>query len=817
MNQPGIINSQNFVNAPPKKGELLSAYWTNRLFGQDDLSFWGKGRTGMVIPDTIGNDDINILTPTFKGVANYLEGDKTRAAEKILDGNSYTIYFQSNQLDDYAGGEYPLRCGNTMATTQRGMCLYVLSGALVAVIQDESTRYYPTLVSNIATGLRNKGWVEFFIRIDFAAKLFKVNAYDSDGNAVGSVVSQDISTLVFNNNNNYANFYFGNAKTATCNFKKYLGLKTIEQCRLDSYVTDLQMWYPEILSGTDVTGNGNHLTIANLGYNHLMKHYSNKLSYLLDYGYSVYSRKNYADIDVPNTPAGTAIARTLTGWALTKVVAGNLTGHNGYDSYLEFTGESSANLDQSDANIFNSNPQLTRYENAANRAFTYYVAATPKRRHISLLNRPVIENDYTDNHKGLVFTKAIDNTLEVFGYQNNKTGSDLTKVLYYTRDSNPIQLTAVISSIHSVTIRLKGIIGRSIVKIIWGDGTVEEMYMDGTLETITHWYVADGTYPVSITNPASLIEIDLNPLATQGLSGVAEEFNKAVNLEKITLTGSGVKTGSVSGWSAKMKEITIRDADKVEGGIALSGSVGHMMNIEVLYLFGECTIDCPLADKVKLTHIYLAGYCTSGSDLTNCVNLVFLETSMASTGHRVIISATVTEWTKLQQICTDGDIYGSFDGCTGLKYISCGSNLTNATCNVTNKTSLYLINGGAGIVYSGSLANLSKLQIYGVTNSVIEKPVRLNNHPKISSFTPNPSWIWTSAEVNQLLADVWANKDDNKTDTDGFTTPYRSIGFNTVGSGAPTGQGLTDLAALRAYRSPNNDGAYALWTIDVNS
>lgn len=35
-------------------------------------------------------------------------------------------------------------------------------------------------------------------------------------------------------------------------------------------------------------------------------------------------------------------------------------------------------------------------------------------------------------------------------------------------------------------------------------------------------------------------------------------------------------------------------------------------------------------------------------------------------------------------------------------------------------------------------------------------------------------------------------------------------------AGAPTGQGLTDLAALRAYRSPNNDAQYALWTIETN-
>lgn len=69
----------------------------------------------------------------------------------------------------------------------------------------------------------------------------------------------------------------------------------------------------------------------------------------------------------------------------------------------------------------------------------------------------------------------------------------------------------------------------------------------------------------------------------------------------------------------------------------------------------------------------------------------------------------------------------------------------------------------------------------------------------------------TSDNVNQILADIWVNRDEPK------TFSFRRIYLSRVGSGAPTGQGLTDLANLRAYRSPNNDPTKYLWTVDVTT
>ena len=66
--------------------------------------------------------------------------------------------------------------------------------------------------------------------------------------------------------------------------------------------------------------------------------------------------------------------------------------------------------------------------------------------------------------------------------------------------------------------------------------------------------------------------------------------------------------------------------------------------------------------------------------------------------------------------------------------------------------------------------------------------------------------------MNAILAGFWANRDAAKSSTD----RYINIGKDTpTPNAAPTGQGLTDKAALQAYRSPNNTGP-AVWTVTTN-
>ena len=73
--------------------------------------------------------------------------------------------------------------------------------------------------------------------------------------------------------------------------------------------------------------------------------------------------------------------------------------------------------------------------------------------------------------------------------------------------------------------------------------------------------------------------------------------------------------------------------------------------------------------------------------------------------------------------------------------------------------------------------------------------------------------VLDAAEVNAILAGFWANRDAAKTRAERII----DIGKDTpTPNAAPTGQGLTDKAALQAYRSPNNDPTKALWTVTTN-
>jgi len=103
------------------------------------------------------------------------------------------------------------------------------------------------------------------------------------------------------------------------------------------------------------------------------------------------------------------------------------------------------------------------------------------------------------------------------------------------------------------------------------------------------------------------------------------------------------------------------------------------------------------------------------------------------------------------------------------------------------------------------LTKLDLAQLYG-EHTTITVP-RVNNLKDLS-YLDITGLVLTSANVNQILADIRANKDEAKTQL------YRLIGLvGAAGTGAPTGQGITDAAYLAAYRTPNNDGAYDLWTV----
>ena len=130
------------------------------------------------------------------------------------------------------------------------------------------------------------------------------------------------------------------------------------------------------------------------------------------------------------------------------------------------------------------------------------------------------------------------------------------------------------------------------------------------------------------------------------------------------------------------------------------------------------------------------------------------------------------------------------------------------SCNVIGDISLcpnlVFVQVSVSNSISGSIVgNIALEYIYIVSGNTITVPNVTNvtklGYLQITGFTP------TSANVNQILADIWTNRNVARVYTS------REIYLN----GTPTGQGLTDKTNLQAYRSPNNDAGYSLWTIST--
>jgi len=132
--------------------------------------------------------------------------------------------------------------------------------------------------------------------------------------------------------------------------------------------------------------------------------------------------------------------------------------------------------------------------------------------------------------------------------------------------------------------------------------------------------------------------------------------------------------------------------------------------------------------------------------------------------------------------------------------------LSGSVAGLTSLTYLYV---GGNNTLSGSVAGLTSLTyLYvGGNNTVVDWELLATSDGKLSQFVHGGLTVLSSEQVNAILAGFWANRDVAKP-----RATERTISIASNGSGAPTGQGLTDKAALAGYKSPNNTGPM-YWTV----
>ena len=335
---------------------------------------------------------------------------------------------------------------------------------------------------------------------------------------------------------------------------------------------------------------------------------------------------------------------------------------------------------------------------------------------------------------------------------------------YYALDASLISLLSseFANKIFGISLRLikEDTIGQFTFPYDSSTATTVEFRMRGNGDIIIEW--GDGVSESYTLSPTVTTNYTHTYTGTSGTKNI-----NIVNSKYVTLL-----TDNESGGDNKYKWNLV-DIDKfrnltrfihVQSGHTDSGSITNLIN---------------------LTSLFWTGSNTGSGNITNLVNLTYLNWQGNNTG-----SGSITNLTNLTYLAWTGNNTGS-----------------GSITNLINLTFLYWLGSNTG---SGSINLLTKLQYYSATSSgnTIIPPTNLTNHINLSYFIANTSWVLTSTQVNQYLADFWLNRNQPKQRTE------RTIDLRAnTSSQAPTGQGLIDKEALAAYRSPTPPGTAAFWTV----
>ena len=743
-----------------------------------DVNLLASGRSGFNIPTTVG-EPVQILTPTFKGGSQITKGDKTRVSEHLFDGNSYTLYFKFKVITWTSGNYFAIfGCGTSGST--RGLTLYNIGNHLYFECWDGAAHGAENIVVvNANTVLPAAGWCDMQIIVDYSLKQVRTKIYNEAGVGIGTDITVNISNLVFNTTDNSNSYEFYSPTSSVYGFKKFNAIKTISQCRDIDYITDAQIYIPDLISGTDVTGNGNHFSILNKTLE--CRYYDTKQEYLLKKGYVRYDSVTDQKITdyIPNAVNGSEVSITTPSNTIKdKLYAGSELYHNLADSLLVFTG---AIFDRSNTTLLNSSARVTSiYKNG------YYDAANPKRWHPSELN--YLKNTFWFNagYKESIFTKMGGGSLygrnyieQIISFSTNKSVADADKVLSYCNESNLMRSKTVQQSITEPAVpvlfgvRTIGVSGANL-SISWGNEIITKLVCDGTIQTLFYIYPASGAFEFRIVGELDkLLHYDSS---NSCLDIDITEFSKAKNISLLSFGKANTIIGSINGLT-KLKELWFY-WPTIEGA-GLTGSIDNTPLLEALEIQGNGT-NLPIKN----------------------------------------ITGRFESIPNMKSFCNVSSIYGDISGLKNLEYFSWTNPDPTKKIwgDISDKVNLWCYFGEPGSEdVTGNSINLVNLEIFQ-PNIGITKPDNLQHMPKLCKFVAKWNNV-TEANVNQYLADILANREVVRThykNTVATGVGYRYIVLNQYNIPAPTGQGIVDRNNLRITKSPAIPGDGEVWTVLTN-
>ena len=285
-----------------------------------------------------------------------------------------------------------------------------------------------------------------------------------------------------------------------------------------------------------------------------------------------------------------------------------------------------------------------------------------------------------------------------------------------------------------------------------GDGATSEYTLSTNDQTITHNYAATGNYGITMIGNVTYIESNLE--AGANATSFGGNISTMTGLTSLYIAGSNTVSGDITNLPLIYIFMT--------GNNTLSGSINNMPNLNTLAIMGNNTITGNVTGRSALGFIQVQG---------------------------------------------NSNITGDITGMTQLYYLSAGAN-GSITGNISNMTSLTMLSCAGNNSFSGKIDNLTLLdsiQLYNSAPIDISTATWANYKALCLVVLQNLS----QSQVDSILAALWTNKDQAK------TRSQRSITL-TTGCAAPSSTGNNYKTQLQAYRTPNNNASYALWTINTN-
>lgn len=327
--------------------------------------------------------------------------------------------------------------------------------------------------------------------------------------------------------------------------------------------------------------------------------------------------------------------------------------------------------------------------------------------------------------------------------------------------------------------------------ISWGDGVVDKLVCNGTYITLTRTHSISGILNFRIGGELSKLEkFECN---SELLSVDISEFSKCANIWYL-------------GFRFRVKE--------------LYGSIDGLTKLKEIWAYAPLTVGAGLSgtlDNLPLLEVFECQGVEGNYFVAN-------------------IGGRFESIPNLKQWCAVTNTTGNIGGCINLEYLSYGyvsggvtgtieqgESTVRMWGNMDNMVALWFIalNGGCGTL-TGDPTKLVSMENFQYVPELMTKPSSLSLMTKLSYFYAPSTWQLTVTEVNQYLADIWANREVVRTHLKNTVGATYSVGYRSIDlsrnalNAAPTGQGITDKNNLNATISPAVPGNGVAWTITTN-